>query len=459
LQLLAQELRGGPLRGSDVIEILNCPPYGLSMAALQDVTQRTELKFKVDTLLPGFRPPTESGNTQLKSYDLNGRLAWTKNFQDVRFGPDSMNSSTGSVWLNDAKHLQPIQAKVQVRNSNSGQTETVRADARVLFRPDLAIANVTAPRQVFSRQPFNVSAEIRELNGDLGQNAFVYLLDGNTFLDVAQVSISPGKNAGVVFAARLLAEGVHNLRIVLSSITPDYDPANNEAAFAIEVLRPALESVPAFLSYNYSDFNSLRQEENEFAIRRYFNQFISESFTETLYLPTPVSFPVSLASFRASVDGVDKGLVEGAVPYTFTDVFGCLQVDFGFAFLPDNTQITIQTVTDVCAGFSQSYAGAGRFSYEQLFFSSQYLKQTGEIFEQNSQSNSGNMRWLPTQNITSRFVVQDEAGSFGGNATLDTFDTSGFFNPFDFIDVDGTHVSGYDSQRIRFGNRFITTEP
>ena len=456
LHLTGQLSEGSTIRGSDQLNLLGCPPYSLGITALQDVQRRTELQLAVNTILPGFWPPTNGTHLQLKSFNLVGNLSWTRNIQPVPLLWNSPQMTTGSVWVDDALHLQPLRAKLQVPNSKSGATENLYAETRVLHRPDLSVSAVSAPAQVNVRQLFNVVAEIRELEGDLEGSGTAYLLENGVVLAVAAVSVQPGGNAGVVFSLRLGSEGTHQLQVQVVNAALDYDPSNNEKSITVEALPSGLEPVFTELQYQNSYSESSFVEENEFYIRRYFSSYRYENYYQTYYIPAPLSFPVSLASLRISADGTERFVADVEIPLYFTDVWDCFRNDYGYVFFDDGLTLNAQSFLD-CSGFQQSYVIASRFSYDQLYYSLVTPKDGSPPFEEDYHFGTG-VPWLATQNITTRLIVQDESGTFGGTASADLFNVYDYFNPFNY-EVDGTVVIGHDLARYDSAYFGGMTEP
>jgi hypothetical protein len=444
LHLTGNLSEGSTIRGSDRLNLLGCPPYSLAITALQDVQRRTELQLAVNTILPGFWPPTNGTHLQLKSFNLVGNLSWTKNIQPVPLLWNSPQITAGSVWLDDALHLQPLRAKLQVLNSKSGATENLYAETRVLNRPDLSVSAVNAPAQVNVRQLFNVVAEIRELNGDLDGSGTAYLLQNGVVLAAAAVSVQAGGNAGVVFSLRIGSEGIHELQVRVANSALDYDPSNNEKSISVEALPLGFEPVFTELQYQNSYSESSFTEENEFYIRRYFSSYRYENFYQTYYIPASLSFPVSLASLRISADGTERFVADVEIPLYYSDVWDCFRNDYGYVFFDDGLTLNAQSVSD-CFGFQQSYVIASRFSYDQLYYSVVTPKDGGLPSEEGYQFGTG-VPWSATQNITTRLIVQDESGTFGGTASADLFNVYDYFNPFNY-EVDGTVVIGHDLAR------------
>ncbi len=180
--LTAYTTEGVPLKGTDSVSIVKCAPYSLSLQALQGVNRATDLYVNVNVIAPGFTAPTVAQNLQLKSFDIFSKLRWTKNLNDLALVVGPGNVSSATLQYSDMEHGQNAKAKMTVKDS-SGRIQVVYQEARVLFRPDLALADVAAPAQANVRQIVNISASVRELKGDLGASANVYLLDGETVID------------------------------------------------------------------------------------------------------------------------------------------------------------------------------------------------------------------------------------------------------------------------------------
>jgi len=150
--VFAENSAGAPLRGTDLVELLNCPPYGLTITTLQDAAGKTDFYFRINSLVPDFTAPTLAEEIVLKSFNLSGKLTWTRTVKNTPLGTIDATTSEGMLGFSDLSHLQTLSARVQVRNGKTGTPEMSQADGKVLLRPDLQVTGWQAPNSAKVRQ-------------------------------------------------------------------------------------------------------------------------------------------------------------------------------------------------------------------------------------------------------------------------------------------------------------------
>ena len=454
--LTAYTTDGVPIKGSDSVSVVRCTPYALSLQALQDVNKVTDLYVKVGVIAPGFTAPALAQHLQLKSLDIFSKLRWTKNLHDLGLavGP---GSSTVSLQYSDVEHGQNVKAKMTVRDSNN-RMQVLYNETRALFRPDLAIAGVAAPPQANARQIVNIPVSIRELKGDLGATANVYLFDGETLIDSAnEVAVSPLGEVTVVFSARFSDAGGHTLKVVIEDVVPgDYDSSNNEQSFHIDVVVPSLQPVSYCLNYSRFDNDYESIVENPFWISTYHQQNRSESMTKNLSIPVGIQ-SIGRVGVQISADGIEHDNLEALdFPLFVYYEDACSRYASGSAFLGNNIYVYVQTYKD-CFGTGYTFAEMQRYADSFVFFSSFHDKVWGTTDESSGSGGSGTFL-NPVNSITTRFVFETSEGAFGGGGSLHLFSTFPSNSEWDYFDGD-THYSGFSRFLQVFGGNCDITTP
>ena len=156
--LRAKTTGGTPVVGSDTAQVKSCPPYDLSIVALQNVNHVTDVELKVSNILPGYAPVTLAQSTVLKSYDLTSKLRWTKTLQSTALTPIDAVSSSATLHYSDMERFQKVRGKMSVAGPKS--TYVLREEATVLLRPDLAVDRIEVPASANIRQFVSISALI-----------------------------------------------------------------------------------------------------------------------------------------------------------------------------------------------------------------------------------------------------------------------------------------------------------
>lgn len=421
--LRAATREGCPLKGQDTIQTLGCPPYELTVRALQDVRQLTDVYLNVCPTLSGYTAPTLAKHIQLQSFDIFGQLRWTKNADNVALTADAANCSSADLQYSDMARYQRVKAQMQVPNSQGSTTLVLRGEGVVLLRPDLTVDNVSAPGTINARQIVNLAASIKELNGDLGATATVYLMEGGNVLDVAGgIPVQPHGNVGVVFSAIFSQAGTHELKVVIGDVIPgDYDTSNNEKSFTVEV-----QQEPAFhyASYYHADFEYLSESDNPYWTSRYYEKGQSEDLHEELYIPVALNFPVERLTLQISANGTlknDVQLTDLPADFAFTNG-DCYAYATVFRTLGDGFSLYLQSIRDTCGGgnYQQTYASFDRQAFDYIYFSSYHDKYWGTTYEDSGAPNLGDLL-NATSSLAVRFVVEDDGAAYGGTADLSLY--------------------------------------
>lgn len=217
------------LKGSGTID-----PYNLELVALKGMEQ-TDLYIHVQPKVEGYHAPEYVKKIQLKSYDADTEeLVYTRNYNE------EMSAAGGerTLVLTDVERYQPLKTMVHVKNEETESDVIIEGKTQVLLRPDLVIGDIQSPETVQPNTAFNVSAQIKEINNDVGASAKIELLNGSTVLDsVDNVSIASGSEKGIVLLPSLTDPGTYTLTLRISGAEPaEYDTNNNEKTFTIEVV-------------------------------------------------------------------------------------------------------------------------------------------------------------------------------------------------------------------------------
>lgn len=235
-------------------------PYSLGIEALEGPTY-TDLYVNLTPMSSGITTPDTLKKVQLKTFNQNGELVYTRNDNNGVASPNG----TADIQLTDVVRHQPLQTLVQVQNSQTTDTTVLNATGVVLLRPELSVDSVDAPTTAYVNTSINVSAIVKELNGDLGANSTVQILNGDTVLDTANnVKVSAGGSAAVAFLLNFSQPGTYHLRALISNVQPgEYDATHNEKDFTIQVLQP--DKTMQYRSYyDYYDYHDTGSSTGEY---------------------------------------------------------------------------------------------------------------------------------------------------------------------------------------------------
>jgi hypothetical protein len=443
--LTATTVTGCPIKGTDAVQILRCPPYALSVSSMQDVNRLTDVFLRVTPILPGRTAPAVAQNIVLKSYDIFGKNQWAKTLQNTALGLAADGTSGANLQYQDILHGQNVKATMQVKDTVSGVLQVLTAEGRTLYRPDLAVT-APGPLEAFKGQFVNIFASVSELKGDLGAAANVYLKDANgAIIDtIPNIIVGPLGSAGVMFTTVFDTEGVQNLQIEVADVTPgDYDLANNRQSFTVNVVPP-----PTYYSayYSHHEHDYFSSEANAYWINTLSEQVTNEYVSQTLYIPAHLQFPIGQVTLQVSADGIYRGNVDIAdLPLLYGYDDGCYAYAVGAVNLGNNTTVYVQSER-ACWGYQQTYANVNRSTYTQVYYSEYHDLVWGGVYPY-SYEYFDLEPWGALSSIETRFVVQDEAGTFGGNGNFGPIYYSPFDDNWDFyysyFEPDDTRVTGY----------------
>ncbi|MDQ0112497.1 CARDB domain-containing protein [Paenibacillus harenae] len=233
--------------------------YDLALQALKGKDSVTDLYVKITPKSNDNIPPDILKKIQLKSYDLEGKLIYTKNLFNVAASPELTD-----IKLNDVERYQSLETRIHVQNDQTADEEVLSGKTNVLLKPDLVIAEVQAPDKVKVNEPFSVTANIKELNGDAGAAANVQILDGSNVLNTSEkLAVNAGGQEQASFMLTLAKAGTYSLKVNITGAEPgDYDDSNNDLTFTVEAVEN-IKTVEYRSHYDYtSDYEINWKNEN-----------------------------------------------------------------------------------------------------------------------------------------------------------------------------------------------------
>lgn len=196
-------------------------PYTLQAQALFS-SSGTDLTLRVG----GPVLPASLEKVQVKA--LRDDDADTHNFFDV---PSPEGAAT--LRLAGPARGERLQVRVHVKDGPQHNLET---ETTVLRRPDLTVSELRVPDDVVRTRPFDVTAVVSELGGDVGANARVELFDGMSRVAVANATVAPGAATAVGFHIALARPREHTLRAAVTDAVPaEWDVASNSRERAVYV--------------------------------------------------------------------------------------------------------------------------------------------------------------------------------------------------------------------------------
>jgi len=235
-----------------------CPAkfaYSLTAGALTGKAS-TDLTLRF-TGAAGCDAVTTVKSLQVTLTSTDGKIPLVAGLQDVPAPGGVVQLSVGRI----AQRAR-INVLAAVQTGSPLRTYSVNASTPSLLRPDLVVSKVTAPLQTLPAHPVDVTADISEMNGDVGGTATVTLTGNDAPLaGPQQVTVPAGGHVTVTFPGVALTTPVPVvLKASVTNVAPDeYDATNNDRSATVEVTkdqltRPTLVLFPSFVGYG-AQFN------------------------------------------------------------------------------------------------------------------------------------------------------------------------------------------------------------
>lgn len=402
--------------------------YGLTLQAVQDVNNVTDVYVTVTPASSNVQAADEIKHLQMKTFDAEGDLLWTKNAFDVPLEADG-SATTARLSYEDMSRYQPVQARVQVQTYKTGRTSVLNTSAPVFLRPDLSIGEITANETVRVGEVVNITAAIKELNGDLGAEAKVSLSNGTGPLDHAEhVAVAAHGDAAVVFSTRFTEPGSYTLTVNVDSAKPgDYDTRNNSKQVTITAVDD-VTSVPYFMTYTYSRREYVNTWDSVWGSGTQTEDGESQDQYGQLNLAGyTVLYPLDVSlEMRAdgNPDAVITKTATGINPTSSWSV-GCRSGQYTSSNLGDNVYLYVQTV-DLC-GLKSGSAQYQQHAADYVYFSDSHDYYWGN--QQSSSNVANGIMVRAEQSVQTRFVVESADGrSYGGDMNIPNF----YYSPWDY---------------------------
>jgi hypothetical protein len=204
--------------------------YALATSALT-APGGAELALRLTTG-PGCVEPLALARVNVRTIDRRGRVRAVHVLDDV-----PLAGGTATVDLGAVRPGETLDVRARLRTDEPRRAWILRAQTLVLLRPDLVVASLTAPAQTLASRPADVTAQIRELNGEVGATATVALAWGPSVLATRTISVLPGGVVAVTFPAITPASPAHvELTARVVDVVPgETDVGNNERTAIVDV--------------------------------------------------------------------------------------------------------------------------------------------------------------------------------------------------------------------------------
>jgi hypothetical protein len=154
--------------------------------------------------------------------------------------------------------------QANIRQIDGRRTDVVTAVVQAKLRPDVAVDAVTAPERSKKGVPVQISALVKELNGDVDAQADCVLsIDGVDVDQAAGIWVAAGDAVSCAFAYAFPQDGLHQITVAASHVVPgDYDEANNAASTSIQIVTEQFKNITA--NFRRGDYTSTQTGNYEY---------------------------------------------------------------------------------------------------------------------------------------------------------------------------------------------------
>ncbi|HTG70586.1 MAG TPA: hypothetical protein VL921_15110 [Candidatus Udaeobacter sp.] len=289
--------------------------YDLALQALKGKDSVTDLYVKITPKSNDKIPPDILKKIHLKSYDLEGKLIYTKNLFNVAASPELTD-----IKLIDVKRHQSLETRIHVQNDQTADEIVLSGKTNVLLKPDLVVNEVQVADKVKVNEPFSITANIKELNGDVGAKAKLQILDGSNVLDTAErLVVNAGGQAQAAFMLTLAKAGTYTLKVNIAGVEPeDYTDSNNDMTFTVEAVENN-KPVEYRSHYDYtSDYEiNWKNQYDEFHQKGSSETFGVYTFTPDQIIPEEVKLTLTSETGKQKTANVTLSYEDTRDGYTY----------------------------------------------------------------------------------------------------------------------------------------------
>lgn len=170
---------------------------------------------------PGV-PAGTLAKVQVKRYGVDQSLLATTNHK--------VGQSSAAFTLPGLVRGSRVQVQANIRDIDRARTDVVTVIDTVRLRPDLAVTNLALPAELVAGVPTNITAVVRELNGDLGITTdCVLLVDGVEADRARRIWVDAGDAVTCAFTHVFTTGGNHAAVVRVEGSVPSDDDTSNDA--------------------------------------------------------------------------------------------------------------------------------------------------------------------------------------------------------------------------------------
>lgn len=226
---------------------------------------------------------------------------------------DALNyKPAGGTWSHTFSGMarnDSVQVQSNVIGVDASRTDVITTLDTVKRRPDLAAQSLVGPARAYVHAPVTFTANVAELNGDVGARADCLLsVDGQQVDQAMGIWVDAGSSVSCAFHATFATTGTHNVGVSIANVVPaDWDLSNNTAKTTIQIVDPVVP-LGYVASASSSSFSSQYYEQYSgyWSGYSYYDSAsgtTSSAFIQGRTTQHTFQFPIQQVSANITVDG------------------------------------------------------------------------------------------------------------------------------------------------------------
>lgn len=168
--------------------------------------------------------------------------------------------SAGGYWSHTYTGFarnERVKVDTNITGIDGNRTDVVTTNDTVKLRPDLSALDLNGPAKAYTNAPVMFTANVREMNGDVGAHADCVLsVDGQQVAQALGIWVDAGSTVSCTFQTSFASTGTKHVSVAVSNVVPgDWDTSNNTAQTTIEIVDPIvkLTTMASASAYNYQN--------------------------------------------------------------------------------------------------------------------------------------------------------------------------------------------------------------
>ena len=165
--------------------------------------------------------------------------------------------SAGGYWSHTYSGFarnESVRVDTNITGVDGNRTDVVTTNDTVKLRPDLKALDLNGPSKAYTNSPVMFTANVREINGDVGAHADCVLsVDGQQVAQSLGIWVDAASTVSCTFQTSFATTGTKHVSVAVTNVVPgDWDISNNTAQTTIEIVDPIVKLTTYAYANGYS---------------------------------------------------------------------------------------------------------------------------------------------------------------------------------------------------------------